>query len=285
MVRRGQCDFKYVCLRTSWSWVACNRVQRSPFLIWPLYLLLVQSYAFHLSCKSWELGFWGFCGFGFLLLFVFWLFGFFKGKEISTKMHIFVYLFPLCGKNSGGPAGLYPMRSKETRFGVKIAGICGQAVHSLLIAAYHDFQLSHLVGRRQVLFNSSSTMCWTPYSIFSTSWPRTKVKIFGMSEKVNKVMHSLLLPVTSLRCETAILFVSHLTVWWQQRDISATSRFPCFCPTALACLAEFSTLLPDEEVVSRDQTWPTLCHSPSWCCLDIFVKALVICPVSHVDLL
>lgn len=55
--------------------------------------------------------------------------------------------------------GSYPTRSKETRFVVKIERIFGQVARSLLIATYHDFQLSHLVGRRQVLFNSSSTMC------------------------------------------------------------------------------------------------------------------------------
>lgn len=51
------------------------------------------------------------------------------------------YFALLVEKNSGGPAGLYPMRSKETRFVAKIEGIFGQVVCSLLITTYHGFQL------------------------------------------------------------------------------------------------------------------------------------------------
>ena len=110
--------------------------------------------AFVFICTSISLPKVGGVGFG-LGFVVFFL----KGEEIATKIQGFVYLFPVGGKNSGGLAGSYPMRSKETRFVVKIEGIFGRVVRSLLIATYHDFQLSHLVGRRQVLFNSSSTMC------------------------------------------------------------------------------------------------------------------------------
>lgn len=72
---------------------------------------------FQLSSRSW--GSWV------------WVVLFLKGEELSTKIQVFIYLFPVGRKNSGGPAGSDPTRSKATRFVVKIERIFGQVARSL----------------------------------------------------------------------------------------------------------------------------------------------------------
>lgn len=147
--------------------------------------------------KSW--GTWAWVGFGswtawssqvpsssgyFLILWLIFLFFLpWRGRRFPLK-HSLSTCFLLVGKKNLEDWQISWWEGKEQDLWLRLRESLVRFV--LLITTSPDSELPHLVGRRQVLSNSSSTMCQTLCSIFSTPWPRTKVKILGMPGKVNK---------------------------------------------------------------------------------------------------